>query len=321
MNLCWTIPRLLLLLLMVFTGTRAIAQTNPGLPQLPPLRSPVDTFRELLNLTGAERVQRLTNYSTALRERLLEKLSAYQALNPDERELRLRATELRWWLLMLMRQPATNRAASLRLAPESLLPLIRPRLEAWELLPPPLQQEQLQNEDIAQLFLQLEGNTPAQRESRLKNLPPDQRKRLEAGLERWTAMSAEERRQTCERFDRYFEMSERERAKVLATLSETERQQMEQTLRTFAKLPRDKRIVCVQSFQKFANMDIAERQQFLKNAERWEKMSPTERQAWRNLVSRVPEFPPLPPDFREMPPALPPTLPNPPQPSVTNGGG
>lgn len=316
MNRGWKFSRLVLTL-MAFISAGALAQTNTGAPQLPPLKSPVDTFRELLNLSGVERVQMLTNYSTASRERLLGKLSEYQALTPDERELRLRATELRWWLLPLMRQPATNRVISLSLIPALLHPLIAERLQVWDLLPPPMQQELLDNEDVAQLFLRLQGRTPAQRENILNSLPP----LLEKGLERWTAMSANERRQTCERFDRYFELSQREREKVLSTLSDSERQQMEETLRSFEQLPREKRIICVRSFAKFASMGIAERQQFLKNAERWKKMSPAERQAWRDLVSRVPNFPPLPPDFYETVPPLPPFFPRSTVTPTTNGGG
>jgi hypothetical protein len=319
MNRDWKFA-LLALALMVFFSAGGMAQSNSG-PQLPPLKSPVDVFRELLNLSPAARVQALADRSEVSRARLLEKLREYQALDPDECELRLRATELRSWLLPLMRQPATNRAASLSLIPAHLHQLIEGRLQVWDLLPPDLQQEFLDNEDVAQLFLQLQGRTASQRESILNRLSPERRRLLEQGLERWTTMSDAERRLTCERFDRYFELSQREREKVLLTLSETERQQMAETLRSFEQLPREKRIVCVRSFAKFASMGVAERQQFLKNAERWEKMSPAERQTWRNLVSRVPEFPPLPPGFGEMPPPLPPSLQNSPRSPITNGGG
>lgn len=324
MNRGWNIV-LFCAALIVAMGANAFAQTNVGAPQLPPLKSPVDTFRELLNLSPAERMKALADRSEVARGRLLEKLREYQGLSADERELRLRATELRWWLLPLMRQPATSRPAGLNLVPAHLRQLVEVRLQLWGIVPPDIQKELLDNEDVAQMFLQFQGRTPAQREVMLKNLPPGRRKLLEAGLEKWTALSTDERRLTCERFDRYFELSERERARVLSTLSDTERQQMEQTLRSFEQLPREKRIVCVRSFEKFASMDIAERQQFLKNAERWEKMSPAERQAWRNLVSRVPEFPPLPPGAGDTapsaPPQLPPSFPNTRQPSVTNGGG
>lgn len=296
-----------------------LAQTNRGIPPLPALKSPVDTFRELLNLSPAERTKSLADRTPAARARLLEKLREYQGLKPDEREVRLRATELRWWLLPLMRQPATNRLAGLSLVPSHLRSLVEERLGYWDLLPPDLQREQLDNEDVAQLFTRVQGLSAAQREQTLQGLSPERQQLLKAGLDRWTEMSLPEREQTSQRFNHYFELSAREQQRVLGTLSDTERQQMEQALQTYEKLPREQRIVCLRAFAKFASMDIAERQLFLKNAERWEKMSPAERQSWRTLVSRVPDFPPLPPGMGAMPPPLPPTGPKTVMP-VTNGG-
>ena len=52
-------------------------------------------------------------------------------------------------------------------------------------------------------------------------------------------------------------------------------------------------------------MSALEKQDFLKNAERWSQLSPKERQTWRDLVTHVPEWPPMPPDL--MPP-LPPHI-------------
>lgn len=315
-----------MLLVLVLASAPVLAQTKtaPVLPPLPTLKSPVDTFRELLLLTPAERTKALADRPAVVRERLMEKLREYQALNPNDREARLLATELRWWLLPLMRLPATNRTNELAQVPVRLRKLVEDRLQVWDLLPPPLQQAQLDNEDVQQLFTRIQSSTPAQRQQILNNLSPARRQMLEAGLERWTAMSAEERRRTCERFDQYFELTAREQKRVLNTLSDAERQHMELTLRTFEKLPREQRIVCVRSFEKFASMNISERQQFLKNAERWEKMSPAERETWRKLVKQVPDFPPLPPGFGNEAPALPPlpsTLPRNLQPPVTNGGG
>ena len=63
-------------------------------PPLPPTgASPVDFFRQLLAMSPAERNQSLTNRSPEIRARILAKVREYQALGPDERELRLRATE------------------------------------------------------------------------------------------------------------------------------------------------------------------------------------------------------------------------------------
>lgn len=310
-------------LTLLLAGVAGPAQTNPGVPvpPLPTLKSPVDTFRELLALSPKERTQALADRPADARKRLLEKLAEYQALSADERAARLLATELRWWLLPLMRLPATNRTTELALVPAGLRKLIEDRLQVWDILPPELQRTQLENEDVAQWFTRLQGVTPEQRERMLNALTPERRKLLEAGLARWTAMSTDERRGTCQQFDRYFELTPREQGRVLSQLSETEREQMELTLQSFAKLPREQRAVCLRSFEKFASMSAVERQHFLKNAERWEKMSPAEREQWRRLVKSVPEFPPLPPNFMNLAPPLPPALPRAAQPPVTNGGG
>ena len=106
---------------------------------MPHLKSPVDLFRELLAMTPAERENYLTNRPPGIRDRILAKVREYEALDPNERELRLRATELRWYLLPLMHESPTNRAARLAAIPDDLRPLVKNRLQQWDILPPPLQ--------------------------------------------------------------------------------------------------------------------------------------------------------------------------------------
>ena len=77
---------------------------NLSLPPRPRLKSPVDLFRELLAMTPAGRENFLTNRPPGIRNRILAKVREYGALDPNERELRLRATELRWYLLPLLRE-------------------------------------------------------------------------------------------------------------------------------------------------------------------------------------------------------------------------
>src|ERR1019366_7847670 len=79
-------------------------------PPLPPAQSPISFFRDLLAMNGAERKQALTNRSPEGQKLILDKVREYESLPPDERELRLRVTELRWYLVPLMTAPATNRA-------------------------------------------------------------------------------------------------------------------------------------------------------------------------------------------------------------------
>jgi hypothetical protein len=311
--------KIALLVALLLGGWMAFGQTNTGLPPIPPLRSPVDTFRELLNLSANERTRALADRPVEARQRLLEKIREYQGLSPDECKLRLHATELRWWLLSLMRQPATNQVS--QMVPEHLRALIKDRLAVWNLIPPPLQKEFLDNEDIRLLYERIQGLPQTQREKILKSLPPERQKSLQAGLEQWMEMSPDERKQTCERFEHFFSLNEPERTRVLGTLSETEQRQMAQTLKAFDMLPSEKRQICIRSFAKFASMSAGERLQFLKKAERWEKMSTGERQAWRNLVNTVTNLPPLPSDFYENTPPLPPGFVRPPPALTTNDGG
>ena len=70
-------------------------------PPMPP--SPMDYFRSLLAMSPAQRESALAKKPARIRERILAKVNEYAALDPDERELRLRATELRWYLMPLLR--------------------------------------------------------------------------------------------------------------------------------------------------------------------------------------------------------------------------
>ena len=65
-----------------------------------------------------------TTKPAVARARLLAKVREYEVLGPDERELRLRATELRWHLLPFFHEPATNHAARLALVPDDLRELV-----------------------------------------------------------------------------------------------------------------------------------------------------------------------------------------------------
>jgi hypothetical protein len=264
-------------------------------PPMPPLsKSPVEVFRELLLMTPGARIQALTNRPPEVQQRILVKLREYAALQPDERELRLRVTELRWYVLPLLSAPPESRAAQLERIPADLRKLIESRLTQWNILPPPLQKQVLDDDQTMNLYLQLEASTTAQRENLLKNLPAGRREEVEGGFRQWVQLSEAERRKLVEHVYRFFELTPREKDKVLATLSEPERRQMESTLASFANLPPAQRVQCIRSFGKFASLNPEDRNQFLKNAERWQAMTPEERQTWRNLVNSTALMPPLP---------------------------
>jgi hypothetical protein len=273
----------------------AAAPTN-RMPPMPRAKSPVDSFRELLAMNPAERERTLTNRPTANRARILAKLREYAALDPNERELRLRATELRWYLLPLLHQAPANRGALWAAVPDDLRPLVQSRLQQWDILPPGLQQEFFESERTLRYFARVE---PTNR-SPLPPLPPGM------DPERANAFTADRRQKMSAQFSQFFELTPAEKKKTLSTLSEVERQQMERTLDAFGRLSPRQRQKCIRAFAEFAGMTTAEKQEFLGNAQRWSQMSPQERQAWRDLVTHVPEWPPLPP---ELLPPLPPASP------------
>jgi hypothetical protein len=298
----------------------AAANAVAKAPVSPPLpKSRIAYFRELLAMGPADLDKALAQMPQALRNNLLAKLREYTALPLEQRESRLRATELRWYLRPLMDLAPTNRVAQVAFVPDEYRTLVEQRLRLWDELPRQAQREVLDNESAIRYFWQLQNASSAGREDALRGLPPEPRRKLEAELAAWQSLPPGRRQRMCDNFRQYFELSSEERKRTLDTLSEAERREMEKTLQAFQKLPAAQRRACINSFQKFANMTPGERQQFLKNAERWKEMSAADRRTWRVLVTQLP---PLPPGFGEPPiPRLPLPKPGPtPQgtPQLTN---
>lgn len=233
--------------------------------------SPVAAFRELLLLSPAEQEAALAARPPEIRRRLQHKIAEYQALSPEERELRLQATELRWHLLPLLHLRPEERAPMLTNVPDHLRALVESRLRQWDALPLPMQRLLLTNQPAAGFFVW--GGSAARRHR--GHEPPDP-----SGLS--------------QRFNRLFELTPEEKQRALQTLSEAERRHMERTLQEFEQLPPEKRARCVEAFARFATLPPAEREEFLRSAQRWAEMSPSERETWRKLVSLAPVLPPPP---------------------------
>lgn len=288
---------------LLLNSAPVLASTNgqffpPTVPPVPTMKSPVDSFRTLLVMPAADRKEHLATRSAEVQKKLVDKIREYQALTPDERELRLKATELRWYLKPLMAAPATNRAAQVKLIPENLREMVAARIEQWDKLPAALQQRILTNQHGAS-YITLGPPMPPGIPS-----PSD---KIRTSLQ--------------QRFNQLFELTPSEKEKILATLSDAERRQMEKTLESFGKLSPTQRRQCVTSFTKFASMNPTERQEFLKNAQRWSEMSPAERQSWRELVSAAPKMPPFPQiTIKRPPPPLPVNPHKTPAATTTNGG-
>src|SRR5271170_3060149 len=294
---CFCLPAFFATLLAAF---QIAAQTNfPAaqsiMPPVPQTHSPVDFFRNLLAMTPRDRNNFLTNKPPEVRARILDKVHEYLALDPNERELRLRATELRWYLLPLLRESPTNRAARLTAVPEDLRDLVVSRIEQWDALPAEFRQEFLDNEHTLRYFTHVDPTNSLATGDR--HYQPDDNDQA-----RWNALSEGEREKITNQFNQFFELTPDEKTKTLNTLSDAERAQMEKTLQAFDKLPGAQRFQCIRAFTEFASMSSKDRAEFLKNAERWSQLAPKERQAWRDLVAQVPQWPPLPTSLLMPPP-------------------
>jgi Protein of unknown function (DUF3106) len=261
--------------------------TAPLPPPTPPVterKPPVTLFRELLAMDLAERQKALADRTPENRKLILAKVREYESLKPDVRELRLRATELRWYLWPLMHMSPAERAKRIEKMPAEDRAMVLARLREWDKMPPGVQKQLLDNEATLRYFSEVQ-------DTRVRSLSEEQKRKLQAGIAQWQAIPEDQRDKLMGRFTQFFVLTREEKESALKTLSEPERLQIEKTLRTFGRLPAAQRAQCIQSFEKFASLSVSERQQFLKNAERWKLMTPAERQSWRDLVRTMPLIP------------------------------
>jgi len=295
------------------SNTSALSRSAPASPPFRPdslallsTKSPVSLFRELLAMNFIERQRFLTNRSPESRRLILAKIREYESMKPDVRELRLRATELRWYLWPLMNTAPTNRVGILERIPAGDRQLVTERLQEWDKLALDVQSNLLANEATIRYFTEVEDGT-AQRAS----ISAARTAKLEAGIRQWQSLPEEQRQRMVAHFKQFFVLTPQEKEKSLETLSEPERRQIEKTLHSFGNLTSLQRAQCITSFEKFASLSLEERQQFLKNADRWKLMTPAQRQAWRDLVAQM---------SSSAPPRLHIRLRHPAPPLATNGG-
>jgi hypothetical protein len=241
------------------------AATNNLSSSTPQMQSPVVFFRKLLAMSPDEREAALKNRPPEARERILQKVTEYQMLPSELRDLRLRATELRWWLTPMLRMSLVDQKKRLAQMPEDLRGLAESRLEQWKLLPTPIREEFLTNDQALHYFALV---------------PSDDH----------PAATAQQKK-VAEQFNRFFELTAEEKEQSLNKLPEEEREQMAETLKTFDNLSPQHRQICLRNYTIFASMSTRQREEFLKNAELWSKMTPEERQSWRELVAQVPIWP------------------------------
>ncbi len=281
-------------------GTNFVLHTKPAsLPAaIMPPPSPINYFRYLLTLSPQQREAALANKPPSVRQKILAKVNEYANLDPNECELRLRATELRWYLMPLLRAVPGDRNAQLAQVPDSLRDVVKARLMQWELLPPPMQKEFLDNERIVGYFSGMDSTNGA---AGTPALSAEERSR-------WDALPESQHNAMIAQFNQFFALPPVEKQKAMGGLPENDRAPMEKMMQALDKMSPQQRAQCLRAYTRFAGMTPGQRAEFLKNAERWSQMSPTERKAWGDLAEHVPQWPPAAP-AAIMPP-MPPARPN-----------
>jgi hypothetical protein len=259
-------------------------------------RNPVAVFRTLLAMRTDARTMALAAKPDRLREVLANRLREYDVLPPAERETRLRATELRYYLNPLLTTLPATRAPQLAMVPERLRPLVEERLAAWDKLPAEIQREILTNERLLQAMTR-----PAVADA-LPPLPPGLVPAVPDNVTHWQSLDARQREQLLDNFTHYFRLDDRAKSRVVAALPEPARAVATRTLDQFEHLTAEDRATCLTALKQLGQMTAEQQAQFFANAEQWKKMPESERNAWRKVVT---EFPPLPPGAGPQPP-LPP---------------
>lgn len=269
--------------------------------------SPVFYFRRMLALSEIDREKQLAAKPEWQRKILREKLVEYSLFPAEKRDAQLQVLQLRFYLLPLMKLPPAARSNAFARVAAEWQPVVKQRLDEWDILPAALQAEVLESEMAKQYFVRLGASSPAERKAILDRFPADKRQAMERELNQWLSVPPDKRKKIFSRLDHYLEMTPEERARVWDGISDVEQQQMQLTLNAFQNLSKDQRAQCLASFQKLAEMSDSERVLFLANVERWKEMAAEERQKWRDLVGKLP---PMPPGFEPVPvPELPPLPP------------
>ena len=259
--------------------TMVFAEEKAQLPSsVLPQHSPVDMFRLLMATNASAREEYLATKSPDARRIIEAKLREYGGLMSEEREARLRALQVRWQTLRLMKLEPAERTKQLSTLTEMDRAAVRKRLGAFEILPPPLQKEVLSNAAVMRTLAQ--GYRTVETTSIRPDISEEERK------------AATRKEQLLEHFRDFFDLPSTQQSKALSRLSQQDRAQMEKTLSNFSSLSGQDREEAIEGFKKFAELSASDRVAFLTTAARWRTMSEKDRELWRRIVARLQAPPP-----------------------------
>jgi hypothetical protein len=270
---------------------RAFA-AEPIEPPMPP--SPIAEFRGWLEQSPEQRQLALAKRSQKSRQMLERKIEEYRALSPEERERRLSASEMQWYLKRLMVMPPAQRERAMSMVPVPWQPMVMERLSLWDKMAPEIRQRARDHKLVVEYL----STPPDLQRAVLLSLSPQERQTLTQRIAEWKILPALDRERMDERLEEFFNTAPEKQAQTINSFTDAERKVMKKTLEDFRALKWEQRALCIQSFanftKRFAEMNPEERISFLKNVERWQEMTQQERDMWRQVVSVLPPMPELP---------------------------
>ena len=162
--------------------------------------SPLAFFRELLESSETGRISDLSKYPEKVQLVLRRKLAEYDALTPSARELRLQATELRYYLRPLMAKQEGYRKLALPGIPEKFRTLVKVRLERWDQLPTDTREKILANEWMLHAVLRY-GPRFTVEQAKVK-MPVSLAARVQQQMSAWQGLGPERRQALLQRFQK-----------------------------------------------------------------------------------------------------------------------
>jgi hypothetical protein len=288
-----------LVVIVAAAGSQTPSPTPPAAP-LPPVAASAsavtDLWRRVLAMDDAQREAFISSKPAASQAFLRSKVQEFLVLPPEKREMRLRALELRAYMLPLMRLPAPARAQQIEQLPSDKRSDVKKRLLTWDIMPPQLQKDVLENEAAIRLVME-SGNRNASREELLAAVAPARRAEMETNLIRWNEISPAQQDQMVSNFERYFGQPLEERGKALRTLNEGDLAIITPTLNKLERMPDGERDRVLDGIRKFKSLPPAAQKDFVRAAAKWQAMTDKDRQLWRQLVTTIHarSGPPMPP--------------------------
>ena len=283
-------PRNILKLVMVAAclglgwADRASADVDV-LPPMPETRSPIDFFRELLEMGESQRQEALIDRSPRQQQILREKLAEYEAMPVIEREARLELTELHYFLMPLLKEPGGNREIRLNAIPMGEKQQVIRRLNQWDRLTPSAQHQLLANQEVMNWFVR--------QDMELKLPPPLPTSPLMLPFTESQRTLSQKQAQRIEVvFRQFVDLPAVEQQRSLEGISGDLKRRILLAASELSRMPPSTRSKCISSFITIMAMSEPEQVAIMRKVAQWQSLSPDQKNALRKFVPQVPPLPP-----------------------------